>query len=109
MIVFAIKSIRVKKNVNLYQLSKHTGLTRSYLRDLENNKKHNPTLNTLEKIAKSLEVKVKDLFYERAEINSLKQKLNEYVEIYGINSKEVLELSQIIDLFINLEYKEKEM
>ena len=53
MIVFAIKSIRVKKNVNLYQLSKHTGLTRSYLRDLENNKKHNPTLNTLEKIQAS--------------------------------------------------------
>ncbi len=109
MIVFAIKNIRVKKNVTLYQLSKSTGLTRSYLRDLENNKKNNPTLNTLEKIAHALEVKVKDLFYERAELDELKQRLVQYIDIYGINSKEVLELSNVIDLFINLEFKNKEM
>lgn len=109
MIVFAIKNIRVKKNITLYQLSKLTGLTRSYLRDLENNKKHNPTLNTLEKIAYALDVKVKDLFYERAELNELKQRLSKYIDIYGINSAEVLELSTVIDLFINFELKNKEM
>ena len=109
MIVFSIKNIRDKKNVNLYQLSKKTGLTRSYLRDLENNKKHNPTLNTLEKIAHALDVKVKDLFYERAELNTLKQTLSEYIERYGINSPEVLEVSRIIDLLINLEYKDKKI
>ena len=45
MVIFVIKDIRSKKNINLYKLSKLTGITRSYLRDLENNKKNNPTIH----------------------------------------------------------------
>ena len=41
MVIFVIKDIRSEKNINLYKLSKLTGITRSYLRDLENNKKNN--------------------------------------------------------------------
>lgn len=62
MIVFKIKDIRENKNISLYTLSKSTKITRSYLRDLENNKKCNPTLQVLCKIAESLNVNVKDLF-----------------------------------------------
>ena len=39
MVIFVIKNIRKSKNISLYKLSKLTGITRSYLRDLENNKK----------------------------------------------------------------------
>ncbi len=39
MVIFVIKNIRKSKNISLYRLSKSTGITRSYLRDLENNKK----------------------------------------------------------------------
>ena len=37
MYVFAIKPIRKKKNLTLYELSKRTGISRTYLRNLENN------------------------------------------------------------------------
>lgn len=63
MIVFKIKEIRENKNVTLYYLSKNTGISRTYLRDLENNKKSNPTIQTLYKIALALDVNLKDLFY----------------------------------------------
>lgn len=63
MIVFKIKEIRENKNVTLYNLSKNTGISRTYLRELENNKKNNPTLQTLYKIALVLDVNIKDLFY----------------------------------------------
>ena len=62
MIVFKIKEIRESENITLYTLSKATRITRSYLRDLENNKKSNPTLQTLCKIAKFFNKDVKDLF-----------------------------------------------
>lgn len=63
MIVFKIKEIRETKNITLYYLSKNTGISRTYLRALENNKKSNPTIQTLYKIALVLDVNVKDLFY----------------------------------------------
>ena len=63
MIVFKIKEIRENKNVTLYYLSKNTGISRTYLRDLENNKKSNPTIQALYKIALVLDVNLKDLFY----------------------------------------------
>lgn len=63
MIIFRIKEIRNKQKVTLYTLSKNTGISRTYLRDLENNKKSNPTIQALYKIALVLDVNIKDLFY----------------------------------------------
>lgn len=63
MIVFKIKEIRETKNITLYYLSKNTSISRTYLRALENNKKSNPTIQTLYKIALALDVNLKDLFY----------------------------------------------
>jgi len=65
MIVFKIKKIRENKSISLYKLSQETGISRAYLRTLENNKKCNPTVSVLCKIAKVLNVNVKDLFEER--------------------------------------------
>lgn len=62
MIVFKIKEIRENRHITLYSLSKNTGISRTYLRELENNKKDNPTIKTLCKIANFLEVNIKDLF-----------------------------------------------
>lgn len=63
MIVFKIKKIRNKKSITLYKLSKETGISRGYLTELENNKKSNPSIQVLYKIALVLDVNVKDLFY----------------------------------------------
>lgn len=107
MVIFVIKDIRSKKNINLYKLSKLTGITRSYLRDLENNKKNNPTIHCLVKIADALGVGVKDLFYDNLEIEELKQQLNENIDKTGLHSKETMEISHIIDLLVNVEWYNK--
>ena len=103
MIVFRIKQIRESKNITAYRLAKDTNISRSYLSELENNKKMNVSLQVLVDIADYLNVNVKDLFYTTFDINSLKQKMYRRISKYGINSPEALEISQIIDLLINIE------
>lgn len=107
MFVFVIKNIRLKKNLTIYRLSKITGINRGYLTQLENNKKFNPSLEIMYKIAKALDVKVDDLFYSELDIDSLKEQMYRKIDKYGINSKEVLEVSQIIDLLINVKTQKK--
>lgn len=107
MFVFVIKEIRKKKNITVYKLSKLTGISRTYLLELENNKKFNPSLSVMYKIANALEVKIDDLFYTELDLEELKQELNNAIEIYGIGAEEVLEISQIIDLLINIKMQKK--
>ena len=107
MIVFNIKKIREEKRITLYRLEKLTGISRAYLYRLENNKTTNPTISTLYKIAISLNVNIKDLFYSKFDIESLKEKMYQKIDTYGINSKEVAGLSQLIDLLINIDMQEK--
>ncbi len=105
MIVFRIKQIRESKNITAYRLAKDVKISRSYLSELENNKKMNVSLEVLVNIADYLNVNVKDLFYTPFDINSLKQKMYRRIDKYGINSKEALEVSQIIDLLINIDMR----
>ncbi len=106
MIVFNIQNLRKNKNISLYKLEKLTHLSRAYLSRLENNIKLNPSMNTLMRIANALDVNVKDLFYTTLDINNLKEEMYKRIDKYGINSKEVVEVSQTIDLLINIDMKE---
>lgn len=105
MFVFVIKNVRKSKNITLYRLVKNTGLSYSYLSELENNKVYNPSLKTMYTIARALEVKVDDLFYSELDIETLRDEMHSRIDQYGINSKEVMEISQIIDLLINVKFK----
>ena len=105
MCVFNIKNIRKNKGISLRKLHEMTGISRAYLFDLENNKKFNPTMFILEKIAEELEVNIKDLFYSVHDIESLKEEMSNRIDLYGLDSKEVMEVSQIIDLLINVKMK----
>lgn len=105
MFVFVIKNVRKSKNITLYRLVKKTGLSYSYLSELENNKVYNPSLKTMYSIAKALDVKVDDLFYSELDIETLRAEMHSRIDKYGINSKEVYEISQIIDLLINVKFK----
>ena len=107
MILFDIKRIRKQKNITIYGLSKSTGLSRTYIRNIENNKNTNPTLNSLFLIANALEINIKDLFYTAFDISLLRKKMHSYIDEYGLDSKEVLEVSQLIDLLLNIDMKEK--
>lgn len=107
MFVFVIKNVRKNKNISLYRLVKITGLSYSYLSELENNKVFNPSLATMYKIAHALECKIDDLVYGELDIESLKEEMYRRIEEYGIGSKEVMEVSQIIDLLINIKLKKE--
>lgn len=61
MIVFNIKRIREKQNISIRKLSLLTGLSRTYLSNLENNKRVNPTLSSLSAISTVLNVDIKEL------------------------------------------------
>lgn len=82
MVVFVIKMLRKSKNISQYKLSQMTDISRTYLRNLENNKKCNPSMHILSLIAEALEVNIKDLFYSKLDIEDLKEELNKRVEIY---------------------------
>lgn len=107
MIVFRIKNIRKSKNMTAYKLGKITNISRNYLSELENNKRINVSLDILFKIANALEVNIKDLFYTTFDIDDLKQEMYRRIDEYGINSKEALEVSQLIDLLINIKMNEE--
>lgn len=106
MFVFIIKNVRESKNITLYRLMKLTGLSYSYLSELENNKVFNPSLKTMYTIANALNVKIDDLFYSELDLEKLLEEMYDRIDIFGLDSKEVLEVSQIIDLLINVKMKE---
>lgn len=107
MVIFNIKNIRLQKKISISKLSKITNISRTYIRDLENNIKLNPTLAVLYSIANSLDVNIKDLFYTKFDIENLKEEMYKRIDKYGLNSPEVMEISQVIDLLINIEIQEK--
>lgn len=102
MYIFDIKGIRKKKGISIRELSKKTNISRSYLSELENNKKINPTLQSLLKIASALNVNVKDLFYTRFDIEDLRKEMHKRIKKFGLESAEALEVSQLLDLVLNI-------
>lgn len=103
MVFFNIKNVRKSKGISLRKLHNLTGISRSYLLDLETNRRTNPSMFVLETIANALNVNIKDLFYSNLDLNMLKQIMYERMDRYGTNAKEVLEISEIIDILVNLE------
>ena len=107
MFVFVIKNIRLQKKISISKLSQITNISRTYIRDLENNRKLNPSLTKLYSLATALNVNIKDLFYTKFDVDILKQEMYKRIDKYGIKSQETLEVSQLIDLLINIDNKEK--
>lgn len=102
MIVFRIKQIREKKNITAYKLAKEVDISRSYLSELENNKRMNVSLKVLFDISKYLDVNIKDLFYTTLDIEVLRKEMHKCINKYGLDSIEALEISQLIDLLLNI-------
>ncbi len=61
MLVLKIKEIRTEKGLTQKELSKLSGVSESYIGDLERNEKI-PSIITICKLAKALEVDIKELF-----------------------------------------------
>lgn len=61
MLVLKIKEIRINRGLTQKELSKLSRISESYIGDLERNEKE-PTISILCRIAKALEVDIKELF-----------------------------------------------
>ena len=61
MIELLIKEIRLKKNMTQEELSRKSGISESYISELENNLKM-PTILTLCRLAEALEVDILELY-----------------------------------------------
>lgn len=59
-----IRATRLSKTLTLEDLSEKTGLSKSFLSNVENNRT-SPSINSLEKIAQSLEIPISVLFLQR--------------------------------------------
>ncbi|HCW53228.1 MAG TPA: XRE family transcriptional regulator [Clostridium sp.] len=58
-----IKYKRKRLRMSVYDISRKTGLSPSYISNLENNKKVNPTKMNMEKVAEALNSTVPEIFY----------------------------------------------
>lgn len=61
MMKILINKIRRDKNITLVKLQKKTGIAKSTLNNLEN-ERYSPKMNQMELIAKALDVSINDLF-----------------------------------------------
>ena len=61
---YNIIEIHKEKNISLQTLSEMTGLSISYLNEVENGKA-NPTVKTICKIAQALETQIGQIYYQR--------------------------------------------
>ena len=60
-------------------------------------------MKILDKIANALDVTIKDLFYYDNDVNKLKEEMYHRIEVFGLDREEVYNISQIIDLLLNVE------
>ena len=57
----AIKEIAKKKKISFYRISKNGGIAQTTLSEIVNGNNLNPTIETIQKIAKGIEVSVSEL------------------------------------------------
>lgn len=62
--IFKIKEIREKKKMSQEELATKSGVSRTIISNLESGAFINTTASTISKIAKALEVKVSDIFFD---------------------------------------------
>lgn len=107
MFIFLIKDIREEKEISLYQLSKMTGISYSYLFDLENNRKDNPTLKVLHKISIVFEKNIKDLYIATSDIETVRNWMHKSIEENGLNHPKTYKYSHLLDELLNMLQEEK--
>ncbi|MGN7359987.1 helix-turn-helix domain-containing protein [Paenibacillus sp. SAF-054] len=107
MIGSSIKAWRKHRKITQYQLAEKTNLSRSYVADVERGR-YNPSLETLEAIAKALDVKISDLMeenkkdpdsHEESELADIPiEKLNQYTLSYKGQTLSKEEADDVIEL-----------
>ncbi len=108
-----IAAVRKKRGLSLSELADRTGVSKSYLSNIERNLKQNPSIHVVEKIATVLHVDLNDLLDDSSETSagSLPDQewleFIEYLKQSGINKEQIQEYKIIIDFLIWHQQQEK--
>ena len=102
MFIFLIKEIREEKEITQEELSKRSGISRNYIAELENNKKTNPSFETIYKISVALGVEIRQIYVAISDISRLENLLYKSINETKISSKENLKIRQLLDRLIKL-------
>lgn len=105
MFTFILDLILEEKKISLKELSTDTGVSESYLSELINNKKNNPSLDILFQIGFAIGENPKNFFFAVSEFDELQKQLNNIVESEGVNSKKARKISTILDRLLVLKIK----
>jgi XRE family transcriptional regulator, master regulator for biofilm formation len=103
MIGLRIKSFREKKKYTLTELAKRSGISKSYLSQIERNHQINPSLQLLSNLAKSLDCSVDELLGHNTANGTNKEQLDPDWTVLvkeaindGLSKEEFKELSNFI-------------
>lgn len=80
-----LKKIRTSKGYSVYKLSQISGVSETHIRDLERGDR-NPSLDTIDRIAKTFGMSLSELLNENEEISYLTAKEKEFLECYRMMS-----------------------
>lgn len=82
-----LKAVRKSKNISVYKLSQLSGVSETHIRDLERGD-HNPSFDTLSRLAKPMGLSLSELFNESDETAFLNKEEKELVECFRMLSKD---------------------
>ena len=105
MFIFLIKEIREEKEITQEELSRRSGISRSYIAELENNKKKNPSFEAIYKISLALGVEIRKTYVAVSDIVQIEIMLSKSIKENGINSIETLHISNLLDKLIKIKVK----
>ena len=80
-----LKKIRTSKGYSVYKLSQTSGVSETHIRDLERGDR-NPSLDTIDRIAKIYGMSLSELLNEEEEISYLTAKEKELLDCYRMLS-----------------------
>jgi transcriptional regulator with XRE-family HTH domain len=81
-----IKKLRQSKNISLRKLAEMAGVSKTTLNEIENDIVTNPTLDTLEKVSKALNVPIGLLTSKEDTIQELSDNLFDFAEFKGMDN-----------------------
>ena len=106
MILYIIKEVREELGIKLETLSKLSGINAKRLFEIENNNIQTLEVKEINKIAKALNTKTMELYYNIGDYYKVRENFEKVIEKDGINSYKARKLNVILDKLHNLMLKE---
>ena len=106
MILYIIKEVREELGLSLETLSKLSGIDAKRLFEIENNNIQTLEVKEINKIAKALNTKTTELYYNIGDYYKVRENFEKAIEEEGINSYRARKLNVILDKLHNLMLKE---